>query len=404
MKLHVKNDAAELYNSLDDCRPDKKGYGCVTKNGKTYYFDLVTISDVFASKMRYKKKGSTTTYAIGDSNLKDLSHWAKKTYPSTYKTITTLSSSDISYLNSVRGTDMSRMFTSCNALTTLNVSNWDTSHVTDMTYMFYECKNLNNINITNWNTKKVKFTYSMFCNCDQFTTINMSNFDVSSNLDLGAMFEYCDNLTSVGNISNWKFSTTNLVSMWGLFLGCTKLTTIGDLSKWDTSNFRRIDSMFAGCKAITSLDLSTWVISKNITRLDNVFRECINLEVLDLSNWDTRHISSVDEKDSGEYNGYGWGYNYDNSLFTSTGTFQGCSKLKYLIIGSPTFKFQMRDSHCADLNTTCKILVPNALINTFKTQYINGHNNYWYKRASQFDAIENYNITRSNGKVTVTHK
>ena len=56
----------------------------------------------------------------------------------------------------------------------------------------------------------------------------------------------------------------------------------------------------------------------------------------------------------------------------------------------------MNDLNCGGLNTTCKILVPSALLDTYKSA------TNWSSRASQFDAIENYTITRSNGRITVT--
>ena len=75
--------------------------------------------------------------------------------------------------------------------------------------------------------------------------------------------------------------------------------------------------------------------------------------------------------------------------------FTSCNKLEYLIIGTDTFKFPLKSSS-HNLNTTCKILVPSSLISTYQ------NDTNWSSRASQFDAIENYTITRSNGQVTVT--
>ena len=56
----------------------------------------------------------------------------------------------------------------------------------------------------------------------------------------------------------------------------------------------------------------------------------------------------------------------------------------------------MKDGDIGNLNNTCKILVPSALLNTYKTA------TNWSSRASQFYAIENYTITHFNGQVTVT--
>ena len=58
----------------------------------------------------------------------------------------------------------------------------------------------------------------------------------------------------------------------------------------------------------------------------------------------------------------------------------------------------MTNEECGKLNKSCKILVPRALLNTFKSA------TNWSSRASQFDAIENYTITRTSGKVSVTRK
>ena len=297
MKLKFKDQELTLYDSIYHCRSDsnKKGYGCIQKgsgwDSRTYYFDLVPITDPFATKLRYKKKSNGITYAIADSKpLVDLHDWAHKTYPKTYSTMTELDQDGIDYLNSVRGTGMGNMFYNCSSLTTLDVSNWDTSQVTSMTYMFDGCRSLTSLDVSNWDT-----TYVLDMNC--------------------------------------------------LFEGCSSLITL-DLSNWDTSNVMYMSYMFYTCSSLTTLDVS---------------------------NWDTSYLETT--------------YNM----------FNGCNLLEYLIIGSPIFKFKNIGSSCG-LNTTCKILVPSALLNTFKTS------TKWSSRASQFDAIENYNITRSNGKVTVTPK
>jgi surface protein len=157
-----------------------------------------------------------------------------------------------------------------------------------------------------------------------------------------------------------------------MFYACKRLRTL-DVSNWDTSNVTAMNCMFRNCSSLTSLNVSNWDTS-NVTDMTGMFSDCSSLTSLDLSNWDTSKCSNV------------------------YGMFGNCRSLEYLIIGSPTFKFRMIDSSCGNLNTTCKILVPSALLNTYKTA------TNWSSRASQFDAIENYTITRSNGQVTVTPK
>ena len=342
MKLKFKDQQLTLYNSIDDCRTDsnKKGYGCVKRGSLTYYFDLVPTSDTWASKLRYKKKSNGTTYAIANSNLVSLNGWAKTKYPSTYQTITSISSSDITYLKSIRGISMSGMFSECLMLKTLDMSGWDLSKVTNMSSMFFRCEKLENFDISNLNLKSVTTMASMFREC-KMNNVKVSNSSTSNVTDMSYMF-YRYKGTSL-NVSN--LNTSKVLDM-TLMISETEIDSL-DLSKWNTSNVVNMGAM----------------LSHNT-----------NLITLDLSNFDTTNV-----------------FNATNMFFLD-------DNLRYIIIGSSTFKFQMKDSNCGQLNTTCKILVPNSLLNTFKTA------TNWSSRASQFDAIENYNITRSNGKVTVTHK
>lgn len=131
--------------------------------------------------------------------------------------------------------------------------------------------------------------------------------------------------------------------------------------------------MFYGCGSISRLDTSKWDTS-NVIDMNAMFKNCRSLNSLDLSNWNTSNVTTMSKM------------------------FFYCVLLKYLIIGSRTFKFQMKDSNCGNLIAACKILVPSSLISTYQ----NATN--WSSRASQFDAIENYTVTRSNGQVTVTPK
>jgi len=139
-----------------------------------------------------------------------------------------------------------------------------------------------------------------------------------------------------------------------------------DVSDLDTSNVTNMQGVFYYCSSLTSLDLSNWDTS-NVTVTSNMFRSCSSLTSLDLSDWDTSKVSN------------------DAFMFTD------CD-LEYMILNSNTVKMTKSNG----LNNTCKILVPSSALNTYKSH------SAWSSRASQFDAIENYTITRSNGQVTVT--
>ena len=77
-------------------------------------------------------------------------------------------------------TDMTYMFSSCQALTSLNLSNFNTSNVTDMQYMFFNCFSLTSLNLSNFNTSNVTDMTNMFNGCSSLTSLNLSSFDTSN--------------------------------------------------------------------------------------------------------------------------------------------------------------------------------------------------------------------------------
>ena len=95
-------------------------------------------------------------------------------------------------------------------------------------------------------------------------------------------------------------------------------------------------------------------------------------------------------------------FNYCNKLTsidvsnaTSIGnnTFISCSALKFIIIDSNT----VSTAHVKP-RSGVKVLIPLSMVNAYDAD------SYWSRYKSQLDAIENYTITRENGKITVTEK
>lgn len=148
--------------------------------------------------------------------------------------------------------------------------------------------------------------------------------------------------------------------------------------------------MFKDCSSLTSLDCSNWDTS-NVTRMQEMFENCSSLKTLDLSNFDTSNLI--------EYSGA-------TSIGSSGLMFIGVP-LEYLILNSEEVKFVINPGpgssfmfsyQYAYLNATCKILVPQNALETYK------NSTYWSSRANYFEPIENYTIIRSNGQVIVTPK
>ena len=334
--------------------------------------------------------------------LVDLSFWAMNRYPSTYQTMTALDSAGISYLSKVKGTNMESMFGGmysnqvCPNLTTLNtsswdtsevtsmrgmfggaqklttvdISGWDTSKVTDMSYMFTFCRVINNLNVSSWNTANVTNMCDMFYGCDKLTTLNCAGWNTSKVTDISYMFGGCDALTSVGNLGNWNVS--KVTSMRNMFEDAP-ITSI-NVSTWNTSACSSFDYMFCNTK-LTSIDLGSNFTNANMDMSSDAYHmlaECTNLKVIRIASNTFRLTGS-------------------NSMFEDD------TALQYLILDT-TSVIPMGGSNIEKLNTTCKILVPASLLNSYK-----GSTN-WSSRSSQFDSIANYTITRSNGQVTVVKK
>ena len=275
-------------------------------------------------------------------------------------------------------TSMYRMFYNSQQLSIdneimLDMASWDTSQCTDISYAFYYCTSLDNIDVSNWDTSNVTDMAYAFYRISIFDS-DMTNWD-----------------TSKVGLNEKSTSDPATIDMANMFNRCTSLgrrnNGYRNFTGWDVSHVRSMQGMFYECTGLTSLDLSTWDTS-SCGNFKSMFRNCSNLTILDLSNFDTRNAGSQ----------------YMTTMFTSAG-------LQYLIIGSSTFKFYMTDSSIGGLNSTCKILVPKDLLNTFNTA------TNWSTRGSgsaltayeifrgiagQFEAIENYTITRSNGQITVT--
>ena len=113
-----------------------------------------------------------------------------------------LTSLDVSHFNTAKVTEMDRMFSSCSKLTSLDVTNFNTANVTDMSYMFANCVALTSLYLTNFNTEKVTNMIRMFSVCRALTTIYASSKFVTTKVsDSRFMFDNCEKLK--GEVVEW---------------------------------------------------------------------------------------------------------------------------------------------------------------------------------------------------------
>ena len=197
----------------------------------------------------------------------------------------------IEYLNTENVTNMSYMFSSCKALTSLNLSNFNTEKVTDMQGMFKECSNLTSLNLSNFNTENVTDMNGMFYGCTKLESLDLSNFNTAKVAKMNYMFFHCYALTSL-DLSN--FNTAKVTKMDYMFRLCYALTSL-DLSNFNTAEVTNMSYMFKSCNALTSLDLTSFNTAK-VENMTEMFNNCPALTTIYASDkFVTTKVSSGSE-------------------------------------------------------------------------------------------------------------
>lgn len=161
----------------------------------------------------------------------------------------------------------------------------DSSYTTDMSNMFALCKSLTSLDLTDLNTENVKTMFRMFHYCESMVDLNLSQMDTSQVINMGNMFSYCSSLTTI-DVSN--FSTSKAEDIGNMFYSCKSLEYV-DVSHFDTSNVKRLNGMFYGCTNLKFVDISNFDFS-SIEGMVNVFAESSIHEIV-VSDW-----PDIDEK------------------------------------------------------------------------------------------------------------
>lgn len=151
----------------------------------------------------------------------------------------------------------------------------DSSYTTDMSNMFALCKSLTSLDLTDLNTKNVKTMFRMFHYCESMVDLNLSQMDTSQVTNMGNMFSYCSSLTSI-DVSN--FSTSKAEDIGNMFYSCKSLEYV-DVSHFDTSNVKLLNGMFYGCTNLKFVDISNFDFS-SIEEMVNVFAESSIHEII----------------------------------------------------------------------------------------------------------------------------
>ena len=236
---------------------------------------------------------------------------------------------DASFANA-RPTSCYCWFSGCNNLTEIKgIEYLNTENVTNMSYMFSSCKALTSLDLSNFNTEKVTDMQGMFKECSNLTSLNLSNFNTENVTDMNGMFYGCTKLESL-DLSN--FNTAKVAKMNYMFFHCYALTSL-DLSNFNTAKVTKMDYMFRLCYALTSLDLSNFNTAE-VTNMSYMFKSCNALTSLDLTSFNTAKVENMKEM---FYNSNALTTIYASDKFvtdkvTNSGSmFYGCTELKGFI-------------------------------------------------------------------------
>ena len=202
-----------------------------------------------------------------------------------YATLTTI---DLTNLDTSSVENMDALFYNCTALTELDVHNWDTSQVTSMIGTFNSCKGLTELDVSDWDTGKVENMAFLFYGCEALTNLTIGSWDTKNVTSMQGMFVDCHQLTSL-KLNRWN--TNKVTNMSSLFFGCTSLEEL-EIDQWNTGNVTAMDSMFNDCSKLTSLPIGGWDVRK-VTRFDSMFANCERIQQFQLSNWVTSSATNM---------------------------------------------------------------------------------------------------------------
>ena len=156
------------------------------------------------------------------------SHFKPSTTQNMFNGCSSLTSLDLSMLDTSSCTDMSSMFNGCGAITSINMSGWNTANVIDMGDMFRNTTSLQVLDVSNWDVSSVNSTTGsityMFANT-RIKHLDLSSWKITDDI------EYCNyvfldnpNLEQI-DLSNWLVTQLQGYQ----FRGSSKLKTIGML-------------------------------------------------------------------------------------------------------------------------------------------------------------------------------
>ncbi len=183
--------------------------------------------------------------------------------------------------------DASYLFSQCYTLTTLDLSGLDTSAATNMDYMFENLQNLSSLDVSMLDLSNVTSMKGMFSQMYMLSDFKFGDPDTSKVTNMNSAF----GMSFVESFDISVLETSNVTDMGHMFEGCSSLAAL-DLSTLDTSKVTDMSYMFSTCRGFTSLDVSALDTSK-VKDMSGMFYMCSGIKSLDLSAWDTSSVENM---------------------------------------------------------------------------------------------------------------
>lgn len=270
------------------------------------------------------KKGNIIAFIAGTVKLPANSS-------SLFASMTALTTFDGTSMNTSNVTNMSSLFKSCSALSTIKFGiGWTNPKVTTVDNLFRDCTKLSTLtNFTYFKTPVVTNFSRMFYGCKYLTSINLSGLSWANATNISYVFANCSGLSSLGLTT---LTTPNVTNMSYAFYYCSGLIAL-NLSSFNTAKVTTMEYMFGGMSKLASLTLGSNFSTASCTDMSYMFEYCSSLASLDVSSFNVSNVTTMSNMFKGASKlasitfGSGWTTYKCKNFFNM---FSGCSELTSL--------------------------------------------------------------------------
>ena len=282
---------------------------------------------------------------------------------------------NFTYFKTPVATNFSHMFNGCKYLTSINLSGLSWANATNLSYVFANCSGLSSLGLTSLTTTNVTDMSYAFYYCTGLMALNLSSFNTAKVTTMKYMFGGMSKLASLTLGSN--FSTASCTDMGYMFYSCRAMKSFS-LSSFNTSSVTNMEHMFDTCDSVTSLDVSAFNTSK-VTNMFNMFFCMLDLTSITFgSNWTT------------------------SSCKNFGGMFAGCYSLESLDISKFSIPSGANTVSMLGFGTTCNILklkTPSSISSSIQVEakaglYLDNGSNDLYSGTTYTTVVtENTNLS-----------